>query len=101
MNNSFLPGPDTSNNLPGTAPSSGVHYNCENGSILERFPTDILDKILVNLDPIWLFQLELAVPNIALYLTHPDSNPIWVRTTLAKENTRIAKFPEAISCNLF
>lgn len=78
MSNSLLPGPPPCSQLPGPTPPSGVHFDPKNGSILEQFPTEIIDKILVNLEPIWLFQLELAVPSIALYLTHPAANPIWV-----------------------
>lgn len=92
MTNSFLSGPSPSIESPGPAPYSGVHYDPKNGSILEQFPPEILDKILINLQPIWLFQLELAVPNIALYLTHPASNPVWVCTAWSV-TTHISMFP--------
>lgn len=74
----LLLGPPRSSVLIGDAPLSGLHYDPANGSILEQFPSEILDKVLMLLEPIWLFQLERAVKSIADYLTSWKSNPIWV-----------------------
>jgi hypothetical protein len=78
MRTPALPGPQRCISLPGAPPLSGIHYDARNGSILEQFPNEVLDKILVQMEPIWLFQLERAVPCIATYLKSPQSNRIWV-----------------------
>lgn len=74
----MLLGPTRCAKSPGVPPASGAHFAPGNGFILEQFPSEILDKILLKLEPIWLFQLERAAPFFTTYLTSHDANPLWV-----------------------
>ena len=45
-------------------PFSGLHFDCEIPMLLQ-FPPEILQAILRYLEPIWIFQVEAAYPQIA------------------------------------
>ncbi|ETN37553.1 uncharacterized protein HMPREF1541_07175 [Cyphellophora europaea CBS 101466] len=77
INNTFLAGPRRCIDKPGVPPASGLHFDHSNGPFLEQFPAVILSQILLELEPIWLFQIERAIPSIALFLTHKEANLIW------------------------
>lgn len=78
MRTPALSGPPRCTALPGPAPKEGNHYNALNGCFLEQFPTEILNDILGRLEPIWLFQLEQAIPSIGAYLNSKEANRLWV-----------------------
>jgi hypothetical protein len=52
-------------------------FNPTRGSIIEQFPVEVLEKILMLIEPIWLFQLEQAVPSVAGFLKSEHANLIW------------------------
>ena len=47
-------------------------------TIIAQFPAEILERIIDHLhDPIWIFQAELAFPEVASFLQSPAANRIW------------------------
>ena len=45
--------------------------------IIVQFPPEILHKVLGQLDPIWLFQLEIACPQMSSFLRSRTANKVW------------------------
>jgi hypothetical protein len=68
----------------GPAPSSagpqpentGIHYR-QNVPFILQFPSEILCTIFTYIEPIWLFQLEEAHPDLRELLASPCCNKIW------------------------
>jgi hypothetical protein len=79
IRNTFLQGPPGLIALPvdRSLDPGGRHFDPDEGSILEQFDKEILRMILGHLDPVWLFQLEKAIPEMCRYLTSEKSNLDW------------------------
>ena len=76
--NTFLQGPAKCSQKPGHQPEgSGRHYDPAGGSILNQFPSEIINKIASYLDPVWMFQLEKAVPELGDYLHSQEASSVW------------------------
>lgn len=60
-------------------PFSGLHFSHwhSSGSTLLQFPPEILKQIVGYLEPIWLFQVAAAYPQIHELLGFETANRIW------------------------
>ena len=61
--------------------------------IIVQFPPEILHKVLGQLDPIWLFQLEIACPQMSSFLRSRTANKVWYDAIPAALLTQPEYFP--------
>ena len=66
-------------------PNSGLHFSHHRAAepMLLHFPAEILQIVLGLLEPIWLFQVAAAYPQIDSLLGFEKSNKIWYNATPA------------------
>ena len=77
IHSKFLPCPRPFQGSPGfQPPESGDHYNA-NIPMLLQFHPEILVRVLIHLEPIWLFQLERTCNQLSSLLRDRIANWIW------------------------
>ncbi|KIW55144.1 hypothetical protein PV05_07450 [Exophiala xenobiotica] len=80
INSRFLRGPEKTRRPAGYSANFGMIPNFDaNVSVLVQLPMEVLITICSDLEPIWVFQLELTCTKMARRLRSPEANRLWYR----------------------